>query len=151
MTERRHRDPQICAFCQTSFLPQNSWQRFCSRRCQADSYYLRAGTVSAYPHATSSTVGAIAEYRVVIDLLGKGYEVFKACSPACSCDLIATRKGEIHRLEVRTANRNQITGVVQKRRIGFRADGFAWVVGSEIIYEPRLEDIQPQNIAHGPS
>ena len=45
---------------------------------------------------STATVGAISELVVCVDLAKKGYEVFRAISPSCSCDLIA-RKNNICR------------------------------------------------------
>lgn len=39
------------------------------------------------------------------DLLAAGFEVFRALSPACSCDLIVLSKGKLVRVEVRTGAR----------------------------------------------
>jgi len=46
------------------------------------------------------TTGAIKEYEVVIDLLSKGYDVYRSCSPNSSCDLVATKGPRTIRLEV---------------------------------------------------
>jgi len=54
-----------------------------------------------------STKGAISELLVAGDLLFKGYEVFRAVSPACSCDLIAQKNGRLTRIEVRTGALNK--------------------------------------------
>lgn len=51
---------------------------------------------------SSSTVGAVGELRVAADLLTKGFEVFRALSPTCSCDLLAMKDGRIIRIECRT-------------------------------------------------
>ncbi len=52
---------------------------------------------------TTGTMGAIGELRVAAELLSKGYEVFRAVSPACSCDLAVLKNGQLLRIEVRTA------------------------------------------------
>jgi hypothetical protein len=49
-----------------------------------------------------ATTGAIAELVVCADLLKRGFEVFRAVSPACSCDLVALRDGQLQRIEVKT-------------------------------------------------
>jgi len=93
-----------------------------------------------------STVGAIAEHRVAADLLLRGYEVFRASSPTCSCDLIAYRGGVMRSLEVRTG---QITVYQNGRqrvhwtRKDFRADAYAVVLPDQIKYVPELEEAQP--------
>jgi hypothetical protein len=50
------------------------------------------------------TVGAIAELAVAVDLMERGYDVFRAVSPACSCDLAVLSGGELLRIEVRTGH-----------------------------------------------
>lgn len=51
------------------------------------------------------TVGALAELAVAVDLMERGHEVFRALSPACSCDLAVIVDGELVRVEVRSAHR----------------------------------------------
>jgi hypothetical protein len=48
--------------------------------------------------------GAIQEYRIIVDLMVKGYEVFRACSPNQSCDLIATKGATVVKVECKTVN-----------------------------------------------
>jgi Holliday junction resolvase len=49
------------------------------------------------------TVGAIGEILVAADLLAKGFAVFRSMSPACYCDLLAEKEGEILAVEVKTS------------------------------------------------
>ena len=46
------------------------------------------------------TSGAINELRIVVDLLSRGFDMFRAVSPSCSCDLIGLRDGRCYRIEV---------------------------------------------------
>lgn len=46
--------------------------------------------------------GAIVELAVAVDLLRRGFDVFRALSPSCSCDLVALKPGLVLRIEVRT-------------------------------------------------
>lgn len=57
-----------------------------------------------YPEGSLSpaTRGAVAELVACINLVNDGYEVFRAVSPSCSCDLIAQKSGQMFRVEVRT-------------------------------------------------
>jgi hypothetical protein len=89
----------------------------------------------------SGTTGAISELLVSSDLLRRGYAVFRALSPSCSCDLAILKGGRLFRVEVRTAYRHQKT-----RRLFYpkvdpeKSDIAALVVGgTEIIYIPELE------------
>lgn len=88
----------------------------------------------------TATTGAIAELLVSADLLAHGYEVFRALSPACSCDLAILQDGKLLRVEVRSA---WVTASGKVRAIGHkgRADILAMVHHRKglIIYEPTLE------------
>jgi hypothetical protein len=115
-------------------------QKYCSYKCAKTGYrrttYLAP---SQFPGLPPTTVGAINEFRVAIDLLGKGYEVFRALSPACSCDLAILRDSRFLRLEVKTAYRNPRSGHVSyPRRWLKRADHVAAVLPTEITYYPPL-------------
>lgn len=71
-----------------------------------------------------------------VDLLEKGFEVFRSLSPNCSCDLIIQKDNKLQRVEVRT-------GFVYKEKIAvsrkIRADILAIVLPKgKIIYEPNL-------------
>ena len=51
---------------------------------------------------STGTSGAVAELEVSADLLLRGFEVFRALSPSCSCDLIAQTSSHSFRIQVRT-------------------------------------------------
>lgn len=53
------------------------------------------------------TTGAVSELMVSVDLLKKGYAVFRALSPACFCDLIAIKNEETLLVEVRTGYKSK--------------------------------------------
>jgi hypothetical protein len=54
---------------------------------------------------SASSIGAVAELVVAADLLRRGYEVYRAVSPAASCDLVILREGRAIRVEVKSARR----------------------------------------------
>jgi PD-(D/E)XK endonuclease len=87
----------------------------------------------------TGTVGAVNELRVCIDLLARGFEVFRSVSPASSCDLAVLKDGRLLRVEVRTAHVNA-DGVPQfSKKDGDENDHYAAVVRGKIIYIPELE------------
>ncbi len=95
-----------CLECGSSLSGKNSGARFCSRKCIAKNYQKRNPfLVSGYDIPTGS-VGAVAELRVSAELLIKGYEVFRAVSSSCSCDLAVLKGGKLLRIEVRTGYLN---------------------------------------------
>lgn len=89
----------------------------------------------------SSTTGAVSELTVACDLLKRGYEVFRAVSPSCSCDLAILKDNKLVRVEVRTAQRNQVTGNVlypNPDRNRFDVLALVLLADNEIIYIPEL-------------
>lgn len=87
----------------------------------------------------TSTVGAISELRAASDLLGKGYHVFRALSPACPCDIAVLRDGKLLRIEVKTGYRTATGKLYKSPAHNNEFDILAMVLPDEIIYEPPLE------------
>ncbi len=54
------------------------------------------------PRPNTVAIGAASEHAVVVELLRKGYEVFRGVHGGCSVDLIALKGGKLTRIEVRT-------------------------------------------------
>lgn len=80
--------------------------------------------------------------RVAVDLLSRGYNVFRALSPSCPCDLAVLKNGKLVRVEVRTTWESAKSGIY--KRIGRKDDPdsidlYAWVLPDRIVYEPELE------------
>jgi hypothetical protein len=97
----------------------------------------------------TGTVGAIAELAVAVDLMDRGYEVFRALSPSCSCDLAVLMNGTLIRIEVRSGYlRNASTKLLFSKpaRDDGRFDIYAVVLHSDprnIIYlDPDSEEIE---------
>jgi PD-(D/E)XK endonuclease len=67
---------------------------YCSYRCKVAEQRGKA--------LSHGTAGALAELVVAIDLLQRGYDVFRSVSPSCSCDLVAQKDGVLTTIEVRT-------------------------------------------------
>ena len=81
------------------------------------------------------------ELKVSYDLLKKGYEVFRAQSPSCSCDLLILDKGKPMRVEVRTGYRlkSGALSYPSNRLSSEKYDVMAVVTDNEIIYIPELK------------
>jgi hypothetical protein len=108
-------------------------QKFCTKRC----HNTLKNPISGYPGITPSTVGTIGELAVSIDLLSRGVEVFRALSPACSCDLAILQNGKLLRIEVRSGYFIKNRLIVTNKK--HRADVLAvHVRGYEVFYEPNI-------------
>ena len=133
---------KLCPWCKDRF-PAASRKKnaiYCSVKCGRLAYSKASGVYGHYPGMAPGTTGAIGELRVSVDLLIRGYEVFRALSPATSCDIAILKSGALLRVEVRTGYRNLKTGKILfcGARAG-RADVTAVVLPDEILYVPPLE------------
>lgn len=85
---------------------------------------------------------AVSELVAAVDLTRQGFSVFRAISPACSCDLIAMLGSRILRVEVRTASPSPLkTGRLNFAKNTYdegRSDTYAVVRGNDVFYQPPL-------------
>ena len=136
----RYEHPRICRECRREFKGQYN-QALCSKRCR-DTFRNREKFAPDSIQLPTASVGAISELRVAADLLAKGYEVFRAVSAACSCDLVVMKNGITLRIEVRSSFRIPTTGKISRpksSRDAGRQDVFAFCLSDgEIVYEPPL-------------
>ena len=86
-------------------------------------------------------VGTALELIVSIDLMSKGYDVFRALSSSCPCDLIAMKDGKCLRVEV------TIGKVSKNGTIGFNPhdpknfDVIAVPVNNTVYYYPSVPNL----------
>lgn len=104
--------------------------------------------MSQYPGLPTGTVGAINELRVSVDLMARGYAVFRALSPSCPCDLAILKDDNLIRVEVKTGYRlcNGRPTISKVKILEHQSRGIlALVVGPEIIYHvsPSYVDVCP--------
>ena len=76
-------EKRICNYCKKEFTAHTINNIYC-KNC-------RKSMFKSFGGITCATIGAISELMVSADLLKKGYEVFRAVSPSCSCDLAILR------------------------------------------------------------
>ena len=129
----RKRVKIVCLNCKAEVVG-NLGQKYCGKKCRDE--YL--GMHGAWKHLNTATVGAIQELRVSVDLFMRGYEVFRSLSPASWCDLLVSKDGKFVGVEVRTAYKHRISGVLYypKKRIGEKQ--LALCTKDEIVYLPEL-------------
>lgn len=137
----------VCEECDKEFAKAHSRQRFCTPEC-CNANYARKLLGLAGSKLAPATRGAVSEMVAACDLLERGYEVFRALSAACSCDLIALGPDQVPlRIEVRTGRFNTSTGNltfsrnkarVPRKRTEDDLDHYAVVVGASVVYEPPL-------------
>lgn len=94
---------------------------------------------------STATTGAVGELLVAVDLMKRGFDVFRALSPSSSCDLAFVNKGRLIRVEVRTGylrSDGKVSFYTSKRDEG-RSDLYACVVhaSNTIHYVPDLSGL----------
>jgi hypothetical protein len=83
-----------------------------------------------------SQVGALSELRACVDLLQRGYSVFRSVGPHAECDLLTFRgDGPILRVEVKTGY-DGATRVYAPKGDPARYDVRAIVTTTTVHYEP---------------
>lgn len=89
--------------------------------------------------------GLLAELAVSMDLLTKGWEVFRPLSPGASCDLIGVRGPDTIRFEVKSA---KIVGIeIERFRCDLRRNMGKFDVAAIVVFESGLiHYIQKQDI-----
>jgi hypothetical protein len=135
---------KLCHFCEKPLdplKPHSAHRKFCDKQCKkADQ---RRRYEKRNPHVniklSPATVGAAAELAVCADLLQRGYEVFRAVSPACSCDLIILRDNQTKRVEVKSGNYRVFGELVCFPSYDkARCDVLAVYLGDKILYSPDI-------------
>lgn len=96
------RNNKKCPTCGKEFKARRSNQIYCNSKCTPGNQ-LERKIKSNLDHISPGTVGAIAELLVSIDLMKRGYTVYRALSPASYSDILAVKGSIILHVEVRTA------------------------------------------------
>src|SRR5262249_47266514 len=84
-------------------------KKFCCSKCYKK-HNLTTQSDDVEQGLGSGTKGAIHELQASVDLMRKGWEVFRAVSPSASCDLIAVKGEQLLRIQVTKAHYNKATG-----------------------------------------
>ena len=134
-------EAKFCRLCNNPITGRHAGTRvFCSDDCARENSKLefRKANPRNGSNVTSPTRGAISELRVATDLLEKGFEVFRAISPACSCDLAVLKNSHLYRIEVRTGYRIPSGKIMYSKPQASKSDVCAVVLSEEIIYQPDM-------------
>ena len=84
-----------CLNCGKEFenIGNKSWAIYCKKSCRLEAENKKREKVNrllGYPfNLTAGTKGAINELKVAVDLMSKGFEVFRVMSPNSAFDLVS--------------------------------------------------------------
>lgn len=97
-----------CLVCNRDMRCLNNYRKdrkFCHPNCSSEfkrKRYLELNP--AYRGLESGTMGTISELRVCVELLSRGYHVYRAVAPNALCDLAILKDGKLLRVEVTTGH-----------------------------------------------
>lgn len=133
---------RVCIGCQKPMPGRR--RKYCNAACRRKYAYNKWRITNPKGHGCRNTAdaGALAELLVCADLLNSGYQVFRAVSPAASCDLIVVISStKILRIQVKTAFRNRRGNIVCLKEPPERCDVTAAVMLSEksVTYFPSIK------------
>lgn len=115
-------------------------RKFCSKECREAYYKAKYREANPEPEIklATGTTGTIAELRVAVDLLSRGFAVFRAMSPHCSCDLAVLDDKKLLRVEVTSGKRlgNGKISHPKKQEDSHKWDVLAVVLPDSIDYTP---------------
>jgi hypothetical protein len=85
-------------------------------------------------------VGSISELLAAVDLMARGWKVYRPLAISRGHDLIGEKNGILKTFEVRSANRNKEGGIRFTIKEACTSDHYALVItGEPVQYRPELE------------
>lgn len=128
---------KTCLNCNEEVLATSRYyqrKKFCTKECKEKHYRKTHYNHTKYG-VNNVVVGTIQELIVSVDLLKKGYEVFRSLGSSCSCDLAILKNGKLLRVEVTTG---YIMGKATHHppKEAQKYDILAVVIDGNIIYNP---------------
>ncbi|OGM10630.1 hypothetical protein A2Z67_00040 [Candidatus Woesebacteria bacterium RBG_13_36_22] len=145
-------EKHICDYCKGK-IPPKRWpfqigklkkRAFCSKDCldKFEREILPIG-VPILRGRNSVLTGSISELLVCVDLLCKGFYVFRSVSPSAPCDLIIIHENKTAKIEVKTTYSKSGGGFIkfEEEMDKSKFDILALVYGSEVHYFPNIEDV----------
>lgn len=136
ITKWKKEEIRECIVCKKNYGAKAQNQNICSKDCRR--FFYKSTSPWKEVRLSACTVGAMHEIKVSYELLSKGYEVFRALSPSCSCDLLILKDGKPLRVEVRTGHytMNGKLYYPENKFIGTKYELMAVVTHKEIVYIP---------------
>lgn len=125
-----------CIVCKKEFKCIQPHQKTCSKECRQERYArFHKRILGKYLNLPCLTVAVISELCVSVELLRKGYYVFRAFSTSSFCDLVAIKGKKIYQVEVRTGYKSDNGSMCFPRELRKTANLYAiWERHTGIIY-----------------
>jgi len=141
-TLRRKPEPipptRDCKECGQTFIPTTHHHMFCSVKCNHS--FHEKNMPGCFLGASKVVKGEVGELQVVIDLLLRGWHVFRPMCFGCGFDFLITRGDEIRKVEVKIAHKSCKGGALQinlRKTNNPQYDVVATVWHREILYSDK--------------
>jgi len=137
----KHERISNCVECGKELSDEQRRRRkhYCSDACRIISRHKKYSSRNNPYNLPTATVGALSELKVAVDLLSRGYSVFRALSPSCSCDLAVLQDHKLLRVEVKTgaySTSGKVSDTFSHNPKNY--DVLAIVLSDQIVYRPPL-------------
>lgn len=130
-----------CVECGKPLYGGRKDRKFCDKTCAAFTAKRKWREANPKSPLAAFATGAVAEANemtVAIDLLQRGYEVFRSAFPAQSCDMLVRFADTTMRVEVTSGNYTGSGTLVHPERDPSKYDVMAVVANGKITYKPEL-------------
>lgn len=135
----------VCVECGAPLIGGRKDRKFCDKTCAAFTAKRKWREANPKSPLAAFATGAVAEANemlVAIDLLQRGYEVYRSAFPAQSCDMLVRTPdapADYHlRIEVTSGNYTGSGTLVHPERDPSKYDVMAVVANGKITYKPEL-------------
>jgi len=125
-----------CRSCDKEIINKDKRRVYCSPKCRT-----AGNSKSTFKDSgmTPGDVGAHNEIIAVADLMARGYQVFRAESPACPFDLVTWDGSKLLRIEVKTAYKLENGTLAHGTPKAGAYDVLALVTdGKNVVYKPDM-------------
>lgn len=134
---------KFCKYCNEKLVGGRKDRVFCDKDCAAlyqKQAWHRMNPKTAAAQLANNTVAEMNEMRVTLDLLSRGYEVYRAAVAGMQCDLYVLHgQHDVgKRVEVTSGNLTPSGTLQHPHRDEAKFDVLAVVVGDTIHYKPEL-------------
>lgn len=132
----------VCDICGRTFLSMNKRTRYCDKNCKSRAVAEKYKKLHPEPRILTykegtkgGATGVASEYKVIINLMERGYKVFKSVNPSEEFDcVIITNTNKLLTIEVKTKIER-----IPRKLPKYNADILALVFkDNSIIYIPEI-------------
>lgn len=145
MSNYQKKESSACFQCGEKIIGKISTAKYCSNSCLKNFKRDQFKQHNPDHGLNRNKMGAVSELLACADLLKNGFDVFRAVSPSCSCDLMIFYNKKVIRVEVTTGYKTRLGNHQFPKKNNEKFELLVVVLkNGEIIYTPPLQEIKDQ-------